>query len=157
VAEFLTNPVFGGLTSGDRHLGFGTENVKFFDEEVSPFAGIADGYEQGFEDLYDLLPPGRVILHATPHSLLPQKGWKLLHAIQGVQMMLDQVRETKRNEVSLVPLGKEHIDKMVALTALTKPGPFGPGTISFGHYFGIFDREKLVAMTGQRLHVEKST
>jgi ribosomal protein S18 acetylase RimI-like enzyme len=157
VTEFLPNPVFSGLTSGDRHLGFGTEKAKFFHEDVSPFAGIADGYEKGFEELYNLLPPGRVILHATPHALLPQKGWNLLHTIPGVQMMLDQVRETKRNDVSLVPLGKEHIDQMIALTAMTKPGPFGPGTISFGHYYGIFDREKLVAMTGQRLHVQGYT
>lgn len=155
--QFLPNPVFGGLTSGDRHLGFGTDKVKFFDEDVSPFAGIADGYDHGFEDLYDLLPPGRVVLYATPHALLPQKGWKLLHEIQGVQMMLDQVGETRQNDLSLVPLGREHVDQMVQLTALTKPGPFGPGTISFGHYYGIFDHEKLVAMTGQRLHVQECT
>jgi ribosomal protein S18 acetylase RimI-like enzyme len=157
VTAFIPNPVFSGLTSGDQHLGSGTEKVKFFDEDVSPFAGIADGYERGFNDLYDLLPPGRVILYATPHPLNPQKGWKLLHEIQGVQMILDQVSDTKRNDVSLVPLGREHVDQMVQLTALTKPGPFGPGTISFGHYYGIFDRDKLVAMTGQRLHVQECT
>jgi ribosomal protein S18 acetylase RimI-like enzyme len=157
VTQFISNPVFGGLTSGDQHLGSGTEKVKFFDEDVSPFAGIADGYDRGFKDLYDLLPSGRIILYATPHSLVPQKGWNLLHNIQGVQMMLDQVREIKQNEVAPVALGKEHIEQMLALTALTKPGPFGPGTISFGHYYGIFDREKLVAMTGQRLHVQECT
>lgn len=157
MTQFLPNPVFGGLSSGDQHLSFGTEKVKFFDEDVSPFAGIADGYERGFEDLHDLLPSGRNILYATPNSILPQKGWKLLHEISGVQMILDKVQETKRNVFSLVPLGKEHVDQMVHLTALTKPGPFGPGTISFGHYYGIFDQEKLVAMTGQRLHVEQFT
>jgi predicted GNAT family acetyltransferase len=35
---------------------------------------------------------------------------------------------------------------------LTKPGPFAMRTIEFGYYHGIFDRDKLVAMTGQRLH-----
>ncbi|MEI9912020.1 MAG: hypothetical protein WDO71_21665 [Bacteroidota bacterium] len=46
---------------------------------------------------------------------------------------------------------------MVQLAKLTKPGPFGTKTIDFGSYFGIFDKEKLVAMTGQRLHVENCT
>ncbi len=46
---------------------------------------------------------------------------------------------------------------MVALAKLTRPGPFGNSTIDFGNYFGIFDKEKLVAMTGQRLHVDNYT
>jgi predicted GNAT family acetyltransferase len=55
------------------------------------------------------------------------------------------------------PLGKEHIEQMIGLATLTKPGPFGPGTIDFGYYHDIFDNEKLVAMTGQRPHVENYT
>ena len=41
---------------------------------------------------------------------------------------------------------------MLALTKLTKPGPFGKRTIEFGNYEGIFENEQLVAMTGQRFH-----
>jgi predicted GNAT family acetyltransferase len=36
---------------------------------------------------------------------------------------------------------------------LTNPGPFESRTITFGHYYGIFEGEKLVAMAGQRMHV----
>jgi predicted GNAT family acetyltransferase len=46
---------------------------------------------------------------------------------------------------------------MVELARLTKPGPFGLRTLEFGSYFGIFENEKLVAMTGQRLHIENYT
>ena len=46
---------------------------------------------------------------------------------------------------------------MVALADLTRPGPFGTRTIEFGHYHGIFENGKLVAMTGQRLHVGNYT
>ena len=46
---------------------------------------------------------------------------------------------------------------MVDLATLTRPGPFGPRTIDFGHYYGIFEGKKLVAMTGQRLHVHQFT
>ncbi len=42
---------------------------------------------------------------------------------------------------------------MVELTALTKPGPFGPRTHELGHYVGIRDGGKLVAMAGERLKV----
>jgi predicted GNAT family acetyltransferase len=46
---------------------------------------------------------------------------------------------------------------MIELATLTKPGPFASRTIDFGHYHGIFENEKLVAMTGQRLHVQNYT
>jgi predicted GNAT family acetyltransferase len=46
---------------------------------------------------------------------------------------------------------------MIELVRLTRPGPFGKKTIDFGYYHGIFDDNRLVAMTGQRLHVEKHT
>jgi predicted GNAT family acetyltransferase len=43
---------------------------------------------------------------------------------------------------------------MIALTALTKPGPFRKRTIEFGNYHGIFENGKLVAMGGERLHID---
>jgi predicted GNAT family acetyltransferase len=46
---------------------------------------------------------------------------------------------------------------MIQLAKLTKPGPFGRRTIDFGNYFGIFEKDKLIAMTGQRLHVQNFT
>jgi predicted GNAT family acetyltransferase len=49
------------------------------------------------------------------------------------------------------------VDEMIELVKLTKPGPFDKRTIEFGSYHGIFQNGKLVAMTGQRLHVEQYT
>jgi len=47
-----------------------------------------------------------------------------------------------------MPLTQAHVPEMVALTSLTAPGPFSEETIRFGHYEGIFDDGKLVAMAG---------
>lgn len=153
----LDNPVWGALTSGDRALGLGTDTVKYFDPEVSPFAGFATGYEKGFSELHALLPPGRTILYAAPYHVEQPEGWQLLHGIPGLQFVYEG--STLPNPVSfpLVPLREEHIDQMVELATLTRPGPFGPRTIAFGHYFGVFEGDKLVAMTGQRLHVHDYT
>ena len=70
VNHLLNNPVYHALLSGDRHLSFGNEQAKFFDEQVSPFAGFEEGYGKGFSDLYDLLPSGRKILYAINSSTL---------------------------------------------------------------------------------------
>jgi ribosomal protein S18 acetylase RimI-like enzyme len=153
--DLLNNPVYHALTSGDQRLSFGTDKVKFFDEQVSPFASFEEGYDQGFDDLYQLLPSGRVILYATPQRINQPKGWEMLDAIQGLQLVFDKSKSISAQTALLVPLKEQHIEQMMELAKLTKPGPFGPRTIDFGHYYGIFDGDKLVAMTGQRLHVHQ--
>jgi len=153
----LHNPVYHALNSGDRHLNIGTQNVKFFDEAVSPFVGFEEQHAEGFDELFDQLPAGRLVLHATPLHIPTPGGWQLLHKAKGLQMLLAGAYTPAPVSVAPLPLREQHIEQMLQLAALTRPGPFGPKTISFGHYHGIFDGETLVAMTGQRLHVESFT
>ena len=153
----LQNPVYNALVSGDRHLSFGEGNVKYFDEQVSPFTGFEHGYEKGFSDLYDIFPVGRRILYAAPFQIPQPAGWQLQHNLKGLQFVYESDKEIKNDFSNIVPLEEKHINQMVELAKLTKPGPFGTGTIKFGSYHGIFDNEKLVAMTGQRLHVQNFT
>lgn len=158
VEHLLNNPVYGALLSGDRHLGEGTGKVRYFDEAVSPFAGIEEDYAAGFDDLYHLLPPGRKILHATPRLIDTPEGWQLLAAVEGLQFVFDTtVGVSVENGFQPVALQSQHIAQMMELAALTRPGPFGPRTIEFGFYHGIFEGGQLVAMTGQRLHVPPFT
>jgi ribosomal protein S18 acetylase RimI-like enzyme len=157
VKPLLRNPVYHSLLFNDQHLGFGPGKVKCFHEDVSPFAGFEEGYEKGFSDLYDLLTTGRRILYATPLSLAQPKDWKLLQEINGLQFVFegDSIGELPSFHPTL--LEREHVGQMIELAALTKPGPFGPRTIEFGHYYGVFEKGELIAMTGQRLHIENFT
>ena len=155
--HLLHNPVYHALTSGDRHLSFGTDDVKYFDEQVSPFVGFAEGYTEGFNELYELLPPGRRILYASPELMPGPAGWLLKHEINGLQFVYESFNEIKNEFTNVFPLGEDHIGQMVHLASITKPGPFGQKTIGFGNYFGIFEQEELVAMTGQRLHLQNFT
>lgn len=153
----LHNPVFAALRSGDAHFNRGTERVCFFDESVSPFAGFEEGNATGFHELHESLPAGRKILYATPNPIATPEGWKLVAHVPGVQMVFEGSDATLPEPMLPVPLGDEHVPQMTALATLTKPGPFGPRTIDFGHYHGFFEAGKLVAMTGQRLHVHHYT
>lgn len=152
--DLLYNPVYNALNTGDAHQNIGKGEVKYFDEEVSPFAGFHTDYKKGFEDLHDQIPGGRAILYATPEELKEPNGWSIRVAIKGLQFVFDKEIASTTSIVKLVELNKSHAAEMVALAALTKPGPFGMRTIEFGHYYGVIDNGKLVAMTGQRLHVE---
>ncbi|MBP6687800.1 MAG: GNAT family N-acetyltransferase [Lacibacter sp.] len=155
--DLLQNPVFNALTTGDKQLSFGTEKVKYFDADVSPYAGFPENYSNGFSDLYQLLPKGRRILYAIPSTIPEPKGWQLQHEIKGLQFVYEGGFEFKTDFSIIHPLNETHVAEMIELTRLTRPGPFGSGTINFGSYHGIFSNGKLVAMTGQRLHVENYT
>lgn len=153
----LRNPVYHSLLYNDGHLGSGTGAVKWFDEDVSPFAGFEERYANGFADLYDLLPAGRRIIYATPLPIAPPKGWHLLAALNGLQFVFEGKDAGDTSSFHPTPLTPEHVDEMLALATLTEPGPFGQRTIAFGHYHGVMENGKLVAMAGQRLHVQHFT
>jgi ribosomal protein S18 acetylase RimI-like enzyme len=155
--EILYNPVFHALSTGDSHFAQGTNTVKYFDSEVSPFVGFPDDYTKGFEELHTVLPEGRRILYAIPDPIAAPKGWEIKAQISGTQFLYPQNTEPQQPAFVPAPLNTSHVDEMIALTALTKPGPFDQRTIEFGHYHGIFADGKLVAMTGQRLHPEPFT
>jgi len=157
VKHFLNNPVYHALLSGDRHLSCGTGAVKYFADEVSPFAGFEEGYAKGFAELYEQLPAGRKILYAIPSFIKEPAGWQFQQEIEGLQFVFTgNIAVTNKNPV-IVPLLDIHVEQMIELARLTKPGPFGQRTIDFGFYHGIFENDKLVAMTGQRLHVGNCT
>lgn len=150
--DYLHNPVYNALLFRDAHLGFGFGEVKCFHEQVSPFAGFPEDYEKGFDDLYQLLPQKRKILYATPGLMEEPKGWQLVNEIRGLQFVFTGQAPIEHSSIKPVLLNHQHVEEMIRLATLTKPGPFGLRTIEFGHYHGIFENGHLVAMTGQRLH-----
>ena len=157
VFQQLDNPVYYALSSGDADKSYGTAHARYFDDTVSPFAGFDIGLQQGFRELYDMLPAGRKILYASRELIQEPVGWKLLREIKGLQFVFDLPIAVEKNSKEPLLLDDGHIPEMVELARLTKPGPFDTGTIKFGYYYGFFEDNKLVAMTGQRLHLPDYT
>ncbi len=152
----LQNPVYNALSTTDSHFNIGNDSVKFFDEEVSPFVGFADDNKTGFEELHSLFSQDRKLLYAIPSPIEEPAGFLIQHEIEGLQFVyegagIDGVFP------EIAPLNTTHVDEMIALTKLTKPGPFAKRTIEFGSYHGIFQDGRLAAMTGQRLHINDHT
>jgi ribosomal protein S18 acetylase RimI-like enzyme len=148
----LDNPAWNALISGNKSLSYGNDQVKYFDPSVSPFVALNENTEDNFNLLYDLLPHDGPVLFVTPGEIEIPGAWKVLRTISGVQMVFDVLRSEEAPQLDLVQLTDDHIPQMLALTNLTNPGPFAARTIDFGHYQGVFEDDKLVAMTGQRLH-----
>src|SRR5206468_3769382 len=124
----------------------------YFAREVSPFFGLEENSARNFQVLYDMVPHNGPVLFVTNHQMEIPVQWKVQRLISGIQMVHYGEAKTEGTQPALVPLTDEHIPQMLALTKLTNPGPFAERTIDFGHYYGVFDGDKLVAMAGQRLY-----
>ena len=154
MAHLLDNPAWNALISGNKFLAEGVEGLKYFASDVSPFIGFATPERPDFALLHDLMPAERRLGVVSPVPMVIPAQWQVVQQMQVLQMIQDTPAGNAAVEPSLIALGPEYVPAMLALTALTKPGPFFSNTIAFGHYTGIFDGSELVAMAGQRMHPE---
>lgn len=149
--QILTNPIWSALTSDNASLGTGTDQVRLFDSDVAPFAGLASDTSENFQALFDLVENGRTIVLFSPKQEMDSLPFEAVVKVPGYQMVFEAELPNADPESSLVPLTEKNIPKMLALTQLAQPGPFAERTIAFGGYLGIFDGGQLVSMGGQRL------
>ena len=153
MSHLLDNPIYHALISGNRHLSLGNESVRYFVREVSPFAGLKIYDEFSFSQLADMLPAKSVMVTVTAEDIRVPDSWKSLqHEV--ILQMIRRPAQIQEMEAPIVPLGEVDIPQMLALTGITNPGPFLQRTIEFGHYAGIFEGDKLIAMSGRRMHPE---
>jgi len=150
--HILDNPAFNALNTGNKELAKGGENAKYFPADISPFAGLAENTPANFKLLYDVAPAKSAFGFITPTEINFPEPWDVLQRMDVLQLVCETPARQAAAGEKIVPLGEEHIPAMLALTKLTNPGPFAQRTIDFGHYKGIFDGNKLIAMTGQRLN-----
>jgi GNAT superfamily N-acetyltransferase len=148
----LDNPAWNAMNSANSNLALGNDRLKFFPEEVGPFGGLKNYDEPSFRELYDLIPSKRRVVIPYNQELKIPAYWKIIDIVKAFQMVLNTPSPVQGNDPGIVPLKKENIPQMIALTQLTHPGPFFERTIEFGNYKGIFNSGKLIAMAGQRMH-----
>ena len=151
----LDNPIWHALISGNRNMSIGTELVKYFPKEVAPFAGLKKVNESSLKLLFDMISPERIVILITAESIEIPASWNIIYQSIILQMVSKNSKQPGLPQEEIVPLKKIHVPQMLALTSLTNPGPFFERTIEFGNYTGIFKSGKLIAMAGQRLHVNQ--
>ena len=156
----LDNPVWHALSG--PHRGFAVRHglAQHYPREVTVFSAIADASAQAFADLALGLPPDtEARLVRARVEPLPD-GWQVTNDIPLLQMELRAFDGQPHDGAAIVTLGPQQRDAAMALVELTQPGPFGPRTLEMGHFIGVFEHGRLLAMAGERMrldtHVELS-
>ncbi|WP_114937218.1 GNAT family N-acetyltransferase [Mucilaginibacter endophyticus] len=148
----LDNPAWKALNTGNRSLAGGNDIAKYFPKEISPFVGIPEVSVGNFNTLYNTIPFESYFIFIAPHDIVIPEQWTIVNYLKCLQMVFEGEIPAGFSDDDLLPLTEQHVPQMIELTQLTNPGPFIERTIEFGHYRGIFDGDKLVAMAGQRLN-----
>ncbi len=155
MSHVLDNMIWNAITTGNRDIAMVNGDIGSYKEDIAPFAGLKELNAKNLEKLYDFVSPERrIAIHYLDKLDLDKSKWETVQKMVCSQMVYEYpVKEfTTTNSHRLIPLTREHVPEMLALTKLTKPGPFLENTILFGNYFGIFIDGRLAAMTGQRMH-----
>jgi ribosomal protein S18 acetylase RimI-like enzyme len=154
-AHPLDHVVWSALTSKQSHLALGNDHVLRYPGSVAPFAGMTDSSAGSFDVLRPLIVEHGPVALVTTREVVPPAGFSILRRSVLHQMIWQGTNE--RSEFQHVGLSERDVPDMLALTALTEPGPFGPRTIELGQYIGVRSEGKLAAMAGERMKLDGFT
>jgi ribosomal protein S18 acetylase RimI-like enzyme len=155
--EPLDNPVWHALQGPNRTFARTNGRAARYDPEVSPFAALPDSPgPRAWTELAALLGPGEPAILAGP-GREPPSTWETSIRLSGVQMVAPPAGSHAPRDVGARPLGPDDVPEMLGLVARTRPGPFLPRTIELGGYLGIHRGGRLVAMAGNRMHLDGFT
>lgn len=152
----LDNVIWIALNTSQEHLGVGQGGARKFHPEVSLLGGFSALSDEAYHSLASLLGVGErvgLFLEADPK---PPSGWEVVASIPLLQMLHENGDSSAAAETRLHvfhQLGEADVPEMLALTKLTKPGPFATRTREMGDYFGVRKDGVLVAMAGERLRL----
>jgi ribosomal protein S18 acetylase RimI-like enzyme len=146
----LDHPIWSALTTRQQVLAEGGAQARRYPPAISPFADLVDMSPQSFAALGAILSGSEIAVLFTPDAVTAPDEFKTLLAETGEQMIGTPAESSIRG-VETVTLGADDVPDMMALTELTKPGPFSARTHELGTFLGIRIDGQLVAMTGERM------
>ncbi|WP_147102208.1 GNAT family N-acetyltransferase, partial [Pseudonocardia sulfidoxydans] len=147
----LDNAPYASLSGPHHRFAERHGTALRYHPDVSVFAALPSAAGPAdWADMAALVGPGATIAVSGQDVSSVPDTWGVLETGQGVQLVDDGLVTAPDEEA--VRLGAADVDEMLALVALTKPGPFAVRTVELGTYLGIRRGGALVAMAGERLH-----
>lgn len=150
--QLLDQPVWNALNTGWSHLAQGAGAALRLDPHFGPFAGSADGSPEARSALYDIAPENREIWVVEEGEVPPPPGMTVVRAAPLAQMVAGEINPVSC-EAPYLDLTDNDAEAMRALAELTKPGPFATRTHELGHFVGIKENGRLIAMAGERMRL----
>ncbi|WP_316829432.1 GNAT family N-acetyltransferase [Pedobacter aquatilis] len=149
--HILDNPIYNSLATAHHKFAKSFGQTNHYLEDIASFAGLKNNSAEDLNELYKNSVDGNLFIVFSIEQLQIPEKWKLITHIDMHQMVYDSVKFPEESS-DYFDLNENHVQEMIALVDLTKPGPFKSRTIDLGNYTGIFDGEKLISMAGNRFN-----
>ncbi len=149
----LDNPIWEALQTKLERFAEVSGTARRFPPEVTLLAGCAEPNPEAFASLAKLQTDGQPSVLFLDRVVTPPADWKVIERDSVVQMVNERPAKMPAVPDDIIELGEADTAEMIALTKLTKPGPFGPRTRELGTFLGLRREGRLAAMAGKRLRL----
>jgi ribosomal protein S18 acetylase RimI-like enzyme len=147
----LDNVFWHSLAGHHARYAVGAVDARRYAPGISPIAGFASTEHPNLEALAAYCEPGEHFYCADWTGPM-HPGWHLVEESTMFRMVWDAPMPAADEFPNATRLGQQHAPAALELATLTRPGPFGLGTLQLGEYFGHFVGTRLVAMAGERMY-----
>lgn len=151
--DVLDNPGWNSLSTGHTHLALGGPRAKRYPAEMAPAAALDSAEPAAFHELRSLVAKDEAVFLVGIEPPVPHP-WSITFQKAAVQMVCHAPIETRAVDVDVLELSESDVPEMLALTKLTRVGPFRSRTYELGKYVGIRVDGQLVSMAGEFLYPE---
>ncbi len=150
----LENVIWQALTTRQVCFSEASGSARRFLRDVTLLSGFERADDDGYASLAEIVGEGgtSAVFLDVPYETRP--GWDWVAGAPLLQMVYENgTLSPSKPKSEMIELRERDSPEMIELTALTKPGPFGPRTHELGTYLGIRVDGRLAAMAGERLKV----
>jgi predicted GNAT family acetyltransferase len=154
--HILDNPIWSALVSRHGHLAQGGAFARRYHPDIAPFAAVASDTATAWRELHGLLQSGKPARLMTADPIEPVEELQA-ERVGVLHQMVATTRvtgSTHDDDAAILRLSELDAQDMLDLATMTQPGPFARRTHETGNYIGIRERGQLIAMAGERMHIE---
>ena len=151
----LDNPVWNSLNEIHKNLSIEFDGIKFYNPSYCPFGGFtkSNNLINSINEYSNLVDNFYVVGEKPLFSNLLTLNKNLICN----QMLLKKPIDIEDREQIIELKTKQHKTALFDLVNMIQPGFFNNRTSDLGKYFGIYKKDKLIAVTGERMKMTEFT
>ena len=150
IFDKLDNPVWYALNETHEQFAIGNSKLKRYKETIAPFAAYGGVTSVTRDEMDEVIKPGEFCFFINKLPGLSQ-DYIIEKKITCPQMVYQKRREINIPDIAVRQLNEPDDEQILALINEIYPGYYKRGTRLLGDYFGIFDNERLAAISGERI------
>ena len=152
----LDNPAWYALAETHRSFAIGNFALKRYQKNIVSFFAYDHAHKDAFLEADRITDVGESFFIIGDMPVLP-KNYDIESNLSCVQMICFEISDIPVADVTIDRLGEVFEEQMLTLINNVQPGYFLRGTRQMGDYYGIWQQDELVAISGERMRMNGLT